>query len=1122
LHPPVKRNPDYTFISTQTREKLPHIVINLNDKNLLTLLDTGSDYSVITQDSLPKKGKFRIEKETHKVMFADKSTSCAEQVAYLPFKLGNFNCTQKFLVLKSSTFPVILGVDWMKDNKVNLFLDQGLWSWRSSEIKYPFGKFPTQHIVPPAEKDISSVFQNTNLTPVQQEEVKNILNSFESVFQEHPGRTYEAEHEIKLIKDEKFYFQPYKTSPPKLEEARKIINEMLKFGLIKECTDASYVSPAFLHSPPGKKSRYLVDYRHLNSLTVPNKFPMPLVDSVLFNGKEPVRYASKVDMRSAFMQLPIKENCQKYASFSTPFGNYTPITMTLGMCNAPATFQMLVNRLFKDLNVFPFMDDLLIISSTFEGHCKALKEVLQRISDAGMTCNIGKTEISPKSLNILGHMLKDGKLYPQEAKTKAIREYPRPDSVRKVRSLLGITNWNRKYINKYSEIALPLYNLLKSKERFVWSKDCENAFQTLKAALINPPILTPVDPNLPFEIFTDSSGYACAAVLLLRKPDNTRNTIYFASRVFQKDETPYPTTMKEALGITFALKQFRPLIEGAHCTLYTDHSALTYLKTCKDPNQKLLRMALFIHSFNIDIKHVKGAYNNVADALSRAFTKDEIVEQIPFPTFNALRFLPSIKSITNAELAKHQKGDTEIVTIRNNVLNNLNNANTKYIIIEDIVFLYKKDDTFDHPYKAVVPRSLVSKVFHNAHESELSAHLGYKKTLAKIRRNFVWRHMAKEIESLTKSCQQCQYFKSKIGQHGKFISMVPKYPIHTIYIDIVSLIPSGTQRYNSILSLLCPFSKYVQFYPLTSPTTSNIIDKLLTFFTQFGFSAVVISDNGSNFCSKQFEEFCATYDIAHKKLPIYRPSGNLTERTHRTLKQSLAIFTSKDQKLWLKYVDFIAFAMRTAMHETTKLSPGQVLFGRQMRSPFTTRVISSEENIPITEYNKFLSQVNEMHDIVRKNISDSQEKQKLSTDHKFKDKIYNKGDYVLRKNFPVSSKIKNKTKKLEPKFLGPFQIHSKIGENSYKLIDDKGNISKYTVHVNDLKTYYPEAKLTHQVATPLKNIKNKIFQTRIFNNSNCSSRMNGIPCLNPSPFRNYHVVLETINRWSGRSRRSTP
>ncbi|GJV81391.1 reverse transcriptase domain-containing protein [Tanacetum coccineum] len=470
-------------------------------------------------------------------------------------------------------------------------------------------------------------------------------------------------HKILMEDDYKPTVQSQRWVNPKIHEViKKEVLKLLDAGMIYPISDSPWVSP--VHCVPKKGGitvvaneeneliptrlvtgwRVCIDYRKLNEATRKDHFPLPFMDQMLerLAGNE---FYCFLDGFSGYFQIPIDPQDQEKTTFTCPYGTFAYRRMPFGLCNAPGTFQRCMMAIFHDMiekTMEVFMDDFSVFGDSFDSCLSNLEKMLKRCEDTNLVLNWEKCHFMCREGIVLGHKISKSGIEVDRAKVDVIAKLPHPTTVKGVRSFLGHAGFYRRFIQDFSKIARPMTHLLEKETPFVFSKDCIDAFQTLKKKLTEAPILVVPDWNLPFELMCDASDFAIGAVLGQRRSKHFQ-PIHYASKTMTEAQIHYTTTEKEMLAVVYAFEKFRPYLVLSKSIVYTDHSALKYLMNKQDAKPRLLRWVLLLQEFDITIRDKKGSENLAADHLSRlenphkdVLENKDINEHFPLETLGVI------------------------------------------------------------------------------------------------------------------------------------------------------------------------------------------------------------------------------------------------------------------------------------------------------------------------------------------------------------------------------------------------------------------------------------------------------------------------------------------------------
>ena len=458
-----------------------------------------------------------------------------------------------------------------------------------------------------------------HLEPQQREELKSLLLSYKEVFPDVPGRTTAAVHDVDVGSATPIKQHAYRISPDKVKMSNQEIEYMLEHNIIQRST-SSWSSPCVLVPKPSGSVRFCTDYRKLNSVTKTDVYPIPRIDDCIDRVGD-AKYLTKIDLLKGYWCVPLTDRGRELSAFVTSAGLFEYNVMPFGMKNAPATFQRLMEKVLQGLtHSHAYIDDVVIRGDSWEEHIGNIREVLDRLVEANLTVNLNKSEFGCARVSYLGFEIGQGQLAPNDAKVQAIVDYPSPSDRKGVRRFLGMIGYYRKFCRNFAQLALPLTDLLKKDRKFEWTQNCQIAFEKLKEVLCHYPILKMPDFNRDFELAVDASDMAAGGVLLQEDSKNgeLKLPVAYFSRKFDKHQRNYSTIEKELLALILAIQHFEVYVNGLKSLkVYTDHNPLVFLKRMKNKNRRLLSWSLSLQEYNLDIEHIRGKDNVIADTLSR-------------------------------------------------------------------------------------------------------------------------------------------------------------------------------------------------------------------------------------------------------------------------------------------------------------------------------------------------------------------------------------------------------------------------------------------------------------------------------------------------------------------------
>ncbi|GJT30115.1 putative nucleotidyltransferase, ribonuclease H [Tanacetum coccineum] len=638
---------------------------------VFVLFDTGATHSVISTKfascftmtpilldhvlciSTPMKDSARI---TH--VYRD-----------LPLQFDDKIRSVNALPLDMCEFDIILGIDWLAAHRATIdchsrrvifgdihapeFIYHGSLPGKSMKI---ISALKARTLLSHGCEGFLATIHDTT-SDVSSIHDQPIVSEFQDVFPEElPGipPIRDVEFNIELIPGaEPISKAPYRMAPIELKELKDQLQELLERGFIRPSVSPWGAPVLFVKKKDGSM-RLCIDYRELNKITIRNRYPLPRIDD-LFDQLQGAKHFSKIDLRSGYHQLRVKEQDISKTAFRTRYGHYEFLVMPFGLTNAPAVFMDLMNRVFHeflDKFVIVFIDDILVFSKSKEEHEEHLRTVLQILRQEKLYAKFSKCEFWLSKVAFLGHIVSAEGITMDPAKVEAITKWPRPTSVTEVRSFLGLAGYYRRFVEGFSRLALPLTKLMRKGEKFVWNEEREKSFEELKQRLVSSPILTLPSGSGGFQIYSDASKKGLGCVLMQHG-----KVIAYASRQLKPYEVNYPTHDLELAAVVFALKIWRHYLYGESCDIFTDHKSLKYIFTQRELNMRQRRWLELLKDYDTNIQYHPGKANVVADALSR---KSGMIAGIKVEE-------GIIRDLERLDIELSQKDDGEIWAIIQNI-----------------------------------------------------------------------------------------------------------------------------------------------------------------------------------------------------------------------------------------------------------------------------------------------------------------------------------------------------------------------------------------------------------------------------------------------------------------------
>ena len=778
-------------------------------------------------------------------------------------------------------------------------------------------------------------------------------------------------YRIHLKEDAKPYclYTPRRIAQPLLPKVQAELESMEKLGVITPVTEPTQWCSGIV--PVIKKNgsvRLCVDLTHLNASVRREIHPMFSVDESLAKlGKSTV--FSKLDANSGFWQIPLHAESKHLTTFVTPFGRYRFERLPFGISAAPEVFQRTMTKLLTGLDgVVCHLDDILIHGVNQAEHDQRLKAVLSRLESAGLTLN-NKCEFSKRSITFLGHIIEQGTIKADPKKISAIKDFPQPTNITELQRFNGMVNQLGKFIPHLAQNNEPLRQLLHKDRQWLWSSQQEKAFQHIKDALINPPVLATYDSKLPTIVAADSSTYGLGAVLLQVQPDGKRLPVSFASRSLSAAEANYAVIEKEALAITWACEKFSDYVLGLDFTVETDHKPLVPLLTITDLPKlpvRILRFRLRLMRFSPVVTYVKGKDQCTADALSRApvdkasTDDDNFVGEVEAFANAITKYLPSsADKLTTIKQA--QLDDDTLSRVRDFCISGWPKKLPDHIDIQNFMehqaHITLVNDLLMYDDRIIIPSSMQQEILTRIHDG----HLGISKSRQRANTSVWWPGISRDIANLVQNCTTCQKLRPT-PHEPLLVSPFPSRPWEKLGMDLFEL------DKHTYLIVVDYFSRWPEIRKLDGLTANHVIMAVKGIFAVHGIPDTVVSDNGPQFSAYQFKEFSDQYQFTHiTSSPRYPQANGEAERAVRTVKE-LLIKNSDDPSL--------ALLTYRATPLANGLSPGQLLMGRQLQTlmPIVPDLLKKR----VTE--KDVTQIREWEDQHRKKQTDNFNKRHRATD----------------------------------------------------------------------------------------------------------------------------------------------
>ena len=816
----------------------------------------------------------------------------------------------------------------------------------------------------------------SKMAPEAKDHEETIRNLFEvkhaKVIAKHErdyGCTNLTQHHARLIDKTPIATPPYRTSPEEQKKINKQVNEMLADGLVSHSTSA-YSAPILMiaKKEPGKW-RFVTDFRKVNAATQKVIYPLPRIEDALHRLKNP-QFFTSLDLVKGFWQVPIAKEDRHIYAFSTGEAHVEYNVMPMGAKNSTSTLQALMQLLLRGLpaeHVVSFLDDILVASPSIEEHITHLDKVLTALGRANLKLHPGKCAIARDSAICLGHLLNRKGIQPDPHNLAKVVKWPVPRDVKGVRGFLGLTGYYRQFVEGYSKVAEPLTNLTAKDKGWQWGTAEQLAFETLRRAVTEAPIVAYPDFEKPFWVKTDASGGSVGFVLT-QFHEEREHVISYGSKKLDATQRRWSTYDREFFGLLTGIRNNSHYLRVKPFFAVTDHRPLLAWRkqdAKKDVTGRRMRWVLELESYNFELIYRQGRKHGDADALSRLENADEdcatdheLLEGLEADELSGTHLLGMPDADTESavkytclssylkKLRFEQNCDPRIANLKGYVrsrrrppkgnFGNWYRRNFKnFLIRNDVLYLKRLEPLTDLvTLRSVIPQSLVPDVLKDAHGSMLSGHPGKARMAAKLERSVAWEGMADDIKKHIEKCKQCDLVKEhKPALRTPLQPVVAKRVGDHVICDLLKL-PTAPGNFNYVLVCMDIFSKFVNLYKLKTKEAPGVANCIQDLCLSRGFPKKLGTDNGSEFDNHILNSAAKLMGIERATSVVYRPqSQGAVERHNRQIIAELQKRLEQHGKSWTEHLPFVQYAYNSTPHSKTGESPFPVIFGREPPAP---------------------------------------------------------------------------------------------------------------------------------------------------------------------------------------------
>lgn len=888
-------------VEESSSKKPIFVTVNIENVPIQMEVDTGSYVAAITNEIYLKFFEnLELKPIIHELNSYDGTPLKVLGTINVQGTYNKVNADNLRLFVVEGAKNALFGREWFKPFKIEVKLEQNL------DVK------------------------NINVNSL----IDNISDEFKDVINDKLG-TYTVRLINVVTKENakpKFmrpYSLPYKIKDKVAFEIDNLVAQK-RFIPVETSEHGSPIVPV----PKGDGSlRICGDYKNtVNPNLVIDRYPLPLPED-LFQKIANSNWFSKLDLSHAYQQMLLDEPSRKLLTLSTHKGLFQPTRLMYGVASAPGIFQREIEKLFQGMPFIAcYQDDILIGGTDLDHHIENLKKVLNKLKDCGLTLNRNKCNFLKNEISYLGYKVNKDGIFSDESKTEAVRSAPRPNNVNELQSFLGLVSYLSKFIPNASSLLYPLNQLLHKDKKWYWSKECEISFNKVKEILTDSNFLIHFNPNMPLKLKCDASPYGLGCVLMHEK-NNMEYPVAYASRSLNNAEKNYSQLDKEALSIIFAIQKFHKYLYGNTFCLQTDHKPLTYIfnknKNCPQVvANRLQRYAFILADYDYQIEYIPSKKNVFADMLSRLpLKKSNDAEEVSYVNFITDIFTNINQDIIAQETAKDPILSKVIEFLKTGWPSvKIKNIDKKF----QPYFLKKNELNFElgclfFSHKVIIPSSLQLKILNELH----TTHLGVVKMKSTARSYFWWPTLDKEIEQLTRNCLSCLKFSnrpSKVKLHQWTYPDAPGKRIHSDFCYLDN---------KTFLIITDQYSKWIEIYHVSQSSNAKIVINFFKdYFSRWGISEVLVTDNGPPFSSTEFNSFMKRNGVNHIFTPPYHPQSN------GAAENCVSVFKNKIKKALDSGVEIFdaifrfLLDFRTTVHCTTNKTPAELHVNRKLRTRF--------------------------------------------------------------------------------------------------------------------------------------------------------------------------------------------
>ena len=914
--------------------------------------------------------------------------------------------------------------------------------------------------------------------------------------------------------------QYIRLSPREVVELKKQLTDLLAKGFIRP-SSSEYGAPVLFAPKPDGSLRLVLDYRELNAQTIKDRYPLPR-DADLFQQLYKARVFSTMDLLYGYWQVLMHPDDVHKTAIRTPLGSYEWVVMPMGLTNAPATFQRMMESILRPYLfdfVMVYLDDVIVFSADAQEHKEHLSVVLEALHRHALKVKLKKCRFFQRRINFLGHVIEapaDGQgptsITANADKVDAIKDWKPPSNNTDLQSFLGAVNYYSRMIDKYADIAAPLTDIMNTKwdERTkgeVWDTTHDDAFTRLRDALTKAPVLALPDPSKRFIIRADASDKALGGVLEQEHNGQRRVVAYFAKK-WNDTSRKWPIHERELFALVFAIRKYRHYLVGTTVTYEGDHKPLAWIKTQSHLSPKQARWLDDLESVDWKFHYIPGKDLTVPDALSRVAAAVEpaatdfmsyLLVMAPHDVATSSSTRNTVAAAPFREAATHGTAGDLFTTI--GWLHRLRAAcatdelaravlagKERHGFIAKDGLVYRVDTveankTWPRLYVPATATDLIRDIIAEFHDVPLRAHFGVAKTEEQLHRFFYWVNMRTTVEAFVKSCDVCQRTKRRTTArpNANVPYAIPDYPFEVIAMDMKVDLPATSNGHNAVWVVVDKLSRRAHIIPCNTNCTSDQVARLIfnNVVRLWGVPHKIISDQDPRFIAAFWQ---GLWKLIGTKLNMasadHPQTDGSSERFISTVMGAVRAMAKTHKGDWDEFIAAVEFAYNDSVHSATGYTPFQLSIGRDPSTPMSVLLHGLQQRPalyaqgddaidPEVYLYRFASILNAAKQHLRQQLP-VQHQQLL---HRSTVPItYHPGDYVF---VEADGPHLIKASAFADRRHGPYEVIKKVGPSAYELRFPAGSRRRNPINEEKLSPFhdrrsnmpFPTVDLTRESAT---------------------------------------------------------